>query len=239
MPARAMAMLPPLRGIILPGEYGAARQGALEAIALSERYLKWLPQHHSFTWSDRLTPASKSPLWERWWPFDIKPRIANFVHTLGRAQVMLGETDEGLKNLRKGCDIWRSVSGLFNLSAYAAEAASHLLEADRIDAAREFVVLGEGIQAETEERHFAAELQRLRGRIAAIDEDAAVAEIHYREALRTANHQGAKLFSLRAATDLAKLLQQTGRPSEAIVILEPLYNWFSGGWATQTCNGPR
>ena len=125
MPARAMAMLPPLRGLILRGEYGAARQGALDALALSERYLKWLPQHYRVTRSSPFTPSSKSPLRERWWPFDIKPRIANFIHTLGRAQVMLGETDEGLKNLRKGCDMWRSVSGLFSLKVWCFAERRH------------------------------------------------------------------------------------------------------------------
>jgi len=189
-----------------------------------------LPQRSRITSPSPFMPSSQSPLRERWWPFDIKPRIANFIHTLGRTQVMLGETGEGLKNLRKGCDMWRSVSGPFSLSAYAAEAAIHLLEADQIDAAREFVMLGERIQAETEEQHFAAELKRLRGRFADLENDGLLAETCYRAAIETAEHQGARLFALRAASDLATLLQSRGGAEEAIAVLRPIYDWFSSRW---------
>ena len=52
----------------------------------------------------------------------------------------------------------------------------------------------------------------------------------YRQALATAEHQGAKLSSLRAAIDLAGVLHQTGRIREAIAILQPVYDRFTGGW---------
>jgi predicted ATPase len=57
-----------------------------------------------------------------------------------------------------------------------------------------------------------------------------LAQSCYRRALATAERQAAKLFSLRAATDLAGLLHDSGRIEEAKTILQPVYNWFSGGW---------
>jgi hypothetical protein len=35
---------------------------------------------------------------------------------------------------------------------------------------------------------------------------------------------------LRAATDLATLLQSSGRTTEATAVLKPIYDWFSTGW---------
>jgi predicted ATPase len=43
---------------------------------------------------------------------------------------------------------------------------------------------------------------------------------------------GAKAWELRAATSLARLLRDTGRPDEARTMLAEIYNWFTEGFDT-------
>jgi class 3 adenylate cyclase/tetratricopeptide (TPR) repeat protein len=199
MPTKIPVMQLTCSNLLLQGEFIAARDTALEGLAVSER-------------------------------FGFKPRIAQFLLALGHARVMIGDAEDGLEDMRRGYDLWRTTGGKLLLSAYAAQSADRLIEAGRIDAARDFVQIGEAAQKETGERHYAAELQRLRGRFAVLDNDGVVAEACYRQAIETAEHQGARLFTLRAATDLATLLQGAGRAEEAIAVLKPIYDEFSSGW---------
>ena len=152
---------------------------------------------------------------------------------MGRARIMLGEIEEGLNDLRRGYDMWRVASGKFLASQMAAEAAAHLVETRQMDAAREFMLLGESAQAEVDEQCVSAELLRIRGRIAAFDNDNRLAETSYRQAIAIAEQQGTRLFALRAATDLADLFKGTERASEAAAILKPVYDTFPEGWDYQ------
>jgi hypothetical protein len=72
-----------------------------------------------------------------------------------------------------------------------------------------------------------AEIKRLKARFAARDADEAVALLQ--DALVTARAQGAKLWELRAATDLARLWNGAGKPEAASATLRPVYGWFTEG----------
>lgn len=52
-----------------------------------------------------------------------------------------------------------------------------------------------------------------------------------KQAIGTARSQGARLFELRAATDLARLWHDEGRYTEAHALLAPIYGWFTEGFA--------
>jgi predicted negative regulator of RcsB-dependent stress response len=52
------------------------------------------------------------------------------------------------------------------------------------------------------------------------------------EALRVARVQQAKVYELRAATDLARLLGDRGRRAEGRDLLAPVYEWFTEGFDT-------
>ena len=58
------------------------------------------------------------------------------------------------------------------------------------------------------------------------------AEELYRKALSIAEEQEAKLWELRAAVSLARLLCDQGRCAEARDLLAPVYGWFTEGFAT-------
>jgi predicted ATPase len=84
----------------------------------------------------------------------------------------------------------------------------------------------------TEERFFAAELHRLRGKVLLTlgrNEDA---ETELWRALAVARQQGARWWELRAATTLAKHWQQQERYAAAYGLLQPVYSWFAEGFAS-------
>ena len=83
---------------------------------------------------------------------------------------------------------------------------------------------------ETEEQYQAAALLSLRGGLVELDGDAAEAEVLYRQAIAIAEQQGALLFSLRAATALARLRQRQGREDEGNAVLRPIYARFTEGF---------
>jgi predicted ATPase len=85
-----------------------------------------------------------------------------------------------------------------------------------------------------EERWFEVDLWRLKGEalLGCSPERAAEAESCYRQALRVARRQSARLWQLRAATSLARLWANQGRGAEARGLLAPVYGWFTEGFDT-------
>ena len=58
------------------------------------------------------------------------------------------------------------------------------------------------------------------------------AEVSYRRAIERARSQEAKSWELRAATSLARLWRDQGKPAEARALLAPVYGWFTEGFDT-------
>jgi predicted ATPase len=83
---------------------------------------------------------------------------------------------------------------------------------------------------ETGSRFFNAELYRIRAelllRAGRMDE----AEGDYQKALQIACEQGARMWELRTACDLARLWSRQGRHRKARDLLAPVHGWFSEGF---------
>jgi len=88
--------------------------------------------------------------------------------------------------------------------------------------------------AQTEDRYYEAELNRLRGEFLLMQDasNAAQAEQLFRIAIEIARRQSAKSWELRATTSLARLLRDTYRREEARMMLAHIYNWFTEGFDT-------
>ena len=80
-------------------------------------------------------------------------------------------------------------------------------------------------------RWFAAELNRHKGQLLLQGRPEAAEEL-YCKALDVAQEQEAKLWELRAAASLARLLRDQGRGGEARDLLAPVYGWFTEGFDT-------
>lgn len=75
-----------------------------------------------------------------------------------------------------------------------------------------------------------AEIIRLQARYSVRDAEKAVALL--RSSLAIAREQGAKLWELRTATEMAKLLRDLGDSGAARAALAPVYGWFTEGLRT-------
>jgi class 3 adenylate cyclase len=140
---------------------------------------------------------------------------------MGRAVVAAGRVDEGTRLLKEGFAMWSSLGAQAGATELVSIAADVLIEAGRMADAEPFVAAGEKVQAETPERHFAAELARLRARLHEAAGALEAAEAGFREAMSSAEGQGGALYALRAAPDRARVLHAHGRAAEAEAVLRP------------------
>jgi len=84
----------------------------------------------------------------------------------------------------------------------------------------------------TKERWLEAELYRLKGQLLLRQGHWEAAEEFYRKSIIIAVEQKAKLWELRATTNLARLWSDQGRVGEARDMLAPVYGWFTEGFDT-------
>ena len=68
---------------------------------------------------------------------------------------------------------------------------------------------------------------------------ASEAETAIEKGIDVARRQNAKSWELRAATSLARLRRQQGRPQEAAALLAPILGWFTEGLATADLQAAR
>jgi predicted ATPase len=146
-----------------------------------------------------------------------------------------GDLDPGLRQLRAGVDEfgdvmsgWISVMFLNELAAGFARAGQI---ADGLAAAEQAIERAE----QTEARWLFPESLRIRGALLLLQAStgtAAAAEDHFRQALDWARRQGALSLELRAATSLARLWRDQGRPAEGMALLQPVYDRFTEGFDT-------
>ena len=101
-----------------------------------------------------------------------------------------------------------------------------LVVAGRLDEALGALVQGLSIGEKTGERFYLAELLRLKGEILAKKGDLAEAESWLRQSIELSRQQKAKLFELRSATELCRILRPPLREVALRETLEPAYRWF-------------
>jgi len=153
----------------------------------------------------------------------------------GALAIRRGDLNAGLRLLRAGFDELDRGSRSALLRVNALVMIEALGRAGQI--ADGLVAIEEGIaRAEhADERWLMAELLRIKGELLLLEgapNVAAAAEDHFRQALDWARQQGALSWELRAATSLARLRRNQGRPAEAAALLQPVYDRFTEGFTT-------
>jgi class 3 adenylate cyclase/predicted ATPase len=91
-----------------------------------------------------------------------------------------------------------------------------------------------GLLERTNERRREAEMHRLRGELLLLlpEPPRDEAEACFNRALAIARQQSARMWELRAATSLARLWAEQGKPNHAQDLLAPVYGWFTEGLDT-------
>jgi DNA-binding SARP family transcriptional activator/predicted ATPase len=150
----------------------------------------------------------------------------------GEALAMMGQLEEGIAQMREG--MAGDLAGTIRL--YLSGTLGHLAHAQGKTGHPEegLATLAEAlaIVEETGERHWEAELYRLRGELLLVQGDACGAEASLHKAIEVARRQQAKSWELRAVVSLCRLRRSQGRVGEAHRMLTEIYNWFTEGFDT-------
>src|SRR5215469_12333557 len=143
-----------------------------------------------------------------------------------------GAHSEAILRLHEAVESWRALGSAIAIPFFLGRSAEAYLRAGQPEKGIEQVNEGIDCANRNNERHFEAELMRLKGELLRVSSDETEAENSFRKAINIAHRQQAKSWELRATTSLARLLRDTTRRDEAHAMLADIYNWFTEGFDT-------
>ncbi len=125
-----------------------------------------------------------------------------------------------------GATAWRT--------SWLSRLALTYAELGKVDDAWRYIGEAMTVVETTKEGWYQAEVNRIAGEIALMspESDATKAEAYFERALAVARLQQAKSWELRAATSMARLWRDQGKPQQARDLLAPVYDWFTEGFDT-------
>jgi predicted ATPase len=148
----------------------------------------------------------------------------------GKALAMLGQVQEGIAQMREGMAVDRPLGVRCYLSGALCFLAEAQAKAGQPGQGLATLADALALVEETDERHWEAELYRLKGELLLAQGDEAEAETSLHKAVEVARRQQAKSWELRTTASLARLWQQQGRMDEARQMLAEIYDWFTEGF---------
>ncbi|BCG96918.1 adenylate/guanylate cyclase domain-containing protein [Mesorhizobium sp. 131-2-1] len=153
-------------------------------------------------------------------------RRSSGIRWRGHARSHLGELDAGIDDARESMVLWRGQGVVFHTPEKACELCDLLLRAGRIEDASQMLDDVDTLIFDTDEASYLAEGIRLRGQIAANRGDLTDAAHLFETAIATSKRQKARLFQLRATTQLAPVLARQGRVNDAETRLRSVIDTF-------------
>ena len=158
--------------------------------------------------------------------------LATGLMQYGWSSGALGEPEEGSSDLKKGLAMCRAIGAVTSRPFFLARLAETYAKLGRPLDGTNCVAEAAQILETTDERMNDADVHRTRGELLSATGDQVGAEQNYYQALAVARRQHAKIFELRAATNLARLWRDQGKRAEARDLLAPIYGWFTEGLDT-------
>jgi predicted ATPase len=144
-----------------------------------------------------------------------------------------GRAVEGIARIEDGLDAYRATGAALFVPYFLALLGTTHGTAGRAVEGQRLLAEARAAANASGERWFEAELHRLQGELLRLaGGDRATAEACFLRALAVAREQSAKLWELRAAASLARLLAERGKRSGAHDLLAPINHWFSEGFDT-------
>ncbi len=147
----------------------------------------------------------------------------------GAAMVGSGDAAAGLEEIVCGMKAHSGMEATAYQPFAIALYAQALAAAGRLGEALGALTRAFAISDRTGERFYLAELLRLQGEVLARQGNPLEAKRSLREAIELSRRQEAKLFELRSAVDLCRLLDGVEKAAALRDTLEPVYNWFEEG----------
>jgi predicted ATPase len=144
----------------------------------------------------------------------------------------LGKPEIGKSVIEQGLAAYKASGTVSSLCCYRALLAETHQMLDETDEALRILKGSLRETKRTGEAWYDAELHRRIGEIHCQRGEVGAARGAFAEALRIARSQSAKLWELRAATSLARMLRDHGEAEAAHAQLAPVYAWFSEGFDT-------
>jgi serine/threonine protein kinase/predicted ATPase len=130
----------------------------------------------------------------------------------GWARSVSGDTAEGISWIEEGIEHWRAAGSMWTVPYYLALKAEALYLADRTSEALEAISEAEAVVERSEDRHWCAELHRLRGVfLAALGADETEIEASFCEAIRIAREQRSISLEKRAEATHAEYRRQRAK----------------------------
>jgi predicted ATPase len=148
-----------------------------------------------------------------------------------------GQRKEGIAQMRQGLTDYQATGTGLSLPYLLALLAEEYMKEGRAE--ESLATLGEALAVIDRggERHYEAELYRLKGKLLLETGEAEVeAEANLLRAIHIARQQDAKSLELRAAVSLCRLWQGQGKKEEARRMLAEIFNWFTEGFNTGDLN---
>jgi len=149
-----------------------------------------------------------------------------------------GQGEEGLALIEQGIDLYKTTGSDINWPQVFLLLGEAHESAGRIENGLEVIDDGLAAVERTGERrdeadvHIRKGILTLKSKVSGSKAGQAGAEKHFRKAIEVARLQSAKSWELRATTSLARLLRDTGRPTEGCTMLTDVYGWFTEGFDT-------
>jgi predicted ATPase len=146
-----------------------------------------------------------------------------------------GSVEEGILQLHQGLSTWRATqAGELGMPDFLAMLAEAYAKGGQIEEG--LCILSEALTAvhKNGERHYEAELYRLKGELLLHRgrQKLAEAEESFWQAIDVARGQNAKSLELRAVVSLGRLWQQQGRWTEGRQVLTEIHSWFTEAFDT-------
>ena len=152
----------------------------------------------------------------------------------GCVRALVGNAAEAIQTIISGLDGWRSIGATTFAPFWLSHLALAYADLGKFDDAWRNVGKTMTAIETSKEKWCEAEINRVAGEIAlkSPERDTAKAQAHFAQALAVARAQQAKSWELRAATSLARLWREQGKPRQARDLLAPVYGCFSEGFDT-------
>jgi predicted ATPase len=200
------------------GEVASCQTKLDEAISLAKELNDMHALAHALNWAAILGQGERNPAEVERFASDLIELSTrqNFGFWLaqgtilrGWARSVSGKTVEGISWIEDGIRDYRATGSMIRLPYFLALKAETLYLAHRASEALEAIAEAEALVERTEDRHWYAELHRLRGVfLAAIGSEETLIEASFREAIRIAKQQKSVSLEKRAEATYAEYRRQ-------------------------------